>query len=94
MLTHYYLSNNYPNPFNPVTTINYQIPENTHVQISVYNILGQKVKILMNKKQETGQYTIQWDGLNTKTEQVGSGVYFIIFKTDNYTKIQKMVLLR
>jgi hypothetical protein len=73
--TSYSLQNNYPNPFNPTTTLKYQIPENTHVRFVVYNMLGQVVRTLVDQPQEAGYYSVQWDGKNDYGVSVTSGIY-------------------
>jgi len=85
----YYLGKNYPNPFNPTTTINYSIPKSSDVTLYVYNTLGQKVKTLVNAKQTAGKYTVNFDASN-----LASGIYFYQIKADNFTKVKKMVLIK
>ncbi len=92
--TEYHLSQNYPNPFNPVTTINYQIPTDQKVRLSIYNILGQEVKTLINGEQYAGFYTIRWDGTSNSSTKVSSGTYLYIIQTANYRQVKKMVLLK
>lgn len=90
----YHLSQNYPNPFNPVTTINYQIPTDQQVRLSIYNILGQEVKTLVNGEQYAGYYTIRWDGSNNSYSKLSSGTYLYVIQTENYRQVKKMVLLK
>jgi len=90
----FYLRQNYPNPFNPTTTIRYSLPSASHVEISVYNILGQKVKTLADGLFSKGIKEVVWDGKNQNGAEVATGVYFYIIKTEKYTEIKKMVLLR
>jgi hypothetical protein len=71
----YGLQNNYPNPFNPTTTIQYQIPDNAHVRLVVYNMLGQIVRTIVDQPQEAGYYSVQWDGRNNYGGSVSSGIY-------------------
>jgi S-formylglutathione hydrolase FrmB len=85
----YCLSHNYPNPFNPLTSIHYELPSAEDVSIRVYNSVGQEVSQLVDKKQEAGYYTIQWNG----SEQA-SGVYVLRFEAGSYQKNMKMILLR
>ena len=87
-------SSNYPNPFNPSTTIEYSLPESGEVEISIYNIKGQKVKQLVRECQEPGTHTILWDGKDTENKSVGSGVYFYIVKTERESLINKMIMLK
>ncbi len=88
------LSQNYPNPFNPITLINYGLPRVSNVELTVYNLSGQKVKTLLSKKQNAGTYQIQWDGTNGEGVQVSSGMYLYHLRAGSFSKIRKMVLLR
>jgi hypothetical protein len=90
----YVLYKNYPNPFNPSTTIKYSIPRNSYVQISIYNSLGEKIATLFNAEQNGGTYEVTWNGRTQNGNQVVSGVYFYELKTDEVTKVQKMMLLK
>jgi hypothetical protein len=84
------LSQNYPNPFNPITMINYQLPMNCDVELSVYNLLGQKVATLVNKNQPAGHYTVKWDATG-----IASGVYVYQLKTDTgFKESHKLILMR
>jgi hypothetical protein len=74
--TSYELLNNYPNPFNPSTVILYTLPEATDVKLEIYNVLGQRVRVLVNGHQSPGYKTMVWDGKNDKGENVSSGIYF------------------
>jgi hypothetical protein len=88
------LDNNYPNPFNPETRINYSVKEAGNVTLEVYNIRGQLVKILVDHLKETGNYTIIWNGTDSSNKSVASGVYFYKMKTQNYNSIKKMILMK
>lgn len=89
------LFQNYPNPFNPSTTIQYLLPNAAKVKITVYNILGQTIKTLVdNQLQSAGKYTIGWDGKNDKGSAVVSGIYFYRIEADNFMKTNKMLLVR
>ena len=83
------LYQNYPNPFNPTTIIRYSIPEQTHVSLKVYNILGSEVKTLINKQQSIGNYTVELDGL-----RLPSGIYFYRIVAGDYIDTKKMVLMK
>lgn len=87
------LLQNYPNPFNPSTTISFQIPEKSLVRMTVYNPLGQVVKILLDKELNTGEYQIIWDSTNQFGQSVPSGIYFYELRVDEFSKIKKMILL-
>ena len=88
------LSQNYPNPFNPQTVIKYTLPEDCHVELTIHNILGQKVMTLVNENQNAGYKMIHWDGRNEKGSEIPSGLYFYTIKTPKYHQTKKMVLLR
>lgn len=85
------LAQNYPNPFNPTTSIKYTVPAG-NVKLEVYNMLGQKIKTLIDKEVAAGSYDIVWDGMDYTGKQVASGVYFYKLKSDAGVKIRKMVL--
>ncbi len=91
---HFLLKECYPNPFNPETTIEYQLPEPLRVTIRIYDILGQVVKTLVDESQKAGYYRVIWDGRNKNNSQAASGVYFYILKSDKYSSMKKMVLTR
>ncbi len=89
------LEQNYPNPFNPVTTIYYSLPKTSDVTIAVFNMLGQKVKTLIDAKdQKAGVYNVVWNGKDQFENQVSSGIYFYCIRADNFTRTKKMILLR
>lgn len=90
----YDLKQNYPNPFNPSTTIYYSVAKNGLVELTVYNILGQKIKTLVNDVKNAGQHVVKWDGLNNNGQIVASGLYFYTLKASDFVKTNKMVLLR
>lgn len=88
------LSQNYPNPFNPQTVIRYDLPEPVHIELAVYNALGQKVRTLVDEKQEEGYKTIIWHGKTDQGEEVASGIYFFKLRTGDFEQTKKMILLR
>jgi hypothetical protein len=92
------LSQNYPNPFNPETVINYQIPdlrgESIEIQLIIYNLIGDEVKTLVREKQESGYYSIIWDGKDNAGFSVSAGTYVYRIKAGNYLQSKKMTLLR
>ncbi len=97
----FYLGQNYPNPFNPHTTIPFQVEGGQwsvaspiRTTLSIYNILGQKVRVLLDKEMKPGRYEVIWDGRDEKGKEVSSGIYFYQLKTGDYREIRKMVLLR
>ncbi len=85
----YSLMQNYPNPFNPVTRIEYSIPTEGYVSISIYNMLGEKVKQLVDETKSPGNYFIDWDASG-----FSSGIYFYNIKSGNYSESRKLTLLR
>jgi len=90
----YSLSQNYPNPFNPTTTIDYSIPESGHVELAIYNLAGQKVRTLVNETKQAAFYKVVWDGKNDMGESVASGLYFYRLVSSNFSKIEKMTLIK
>ncbi len=89
----YSLEQNYPNPFNPETNISYSIHNSTDVNITVFNALGQTVNVLVNQKQNTGNYRVNWNGKDNSGNAVSSGVYFYTLKAGDFTSTRKMILL-
>ncbi|MBI3766854.1 MAG: S8 family peptidase [Ignavibacteriales bacterium] len=87
--TGFTLRQNYPNPFNPRTVITYDLPHRDHVTLSIYNVLGEIVSILVNEMQDAGSYAIGWDGSN-----LPSGVYIYRLSTLSFVASHKMVLIR
>ena len=85
---------NYPNPFNPETTLNFSIHKPEHVELKVYNIKGQLVKTLVDEKMEPGIHKVIWKGRNNNDRQVSSGVYFVKLKANSNSDIKKMILLK
>ena len=86
---------NHPNPFNPETILVFALPTNEKVYMVVYNILGEKVKTLINEQDmEAGHHMLIWDGTNELNIQQASGVYFAVLKSRKSVKTQKMILLR
>ncbi len=90
----YSLVGNFPNPFNPTTTIVYHLPECTDVTIEVFDMIGRSVKVLYSGTQKPGEYLLNWDGTNNNGSKVSSGVYFYKMKTNAYTSTKKMILLK
>jgi len=89
------LSQNYPNPFNPTTTISYTLPKTADVTLTIYNVVGQKVRTLINdKKQTAGVYTIQWNGENDYGKSVASGVYVYRLQASDFIQSRKMIFTK
>jgi parallel beta-helix repeat protein len=84
--------NNYPNPFNPTTTISYSLKENAKVSLKIYNIKGQKVKTLINEALPAGEHSAIWNGRDSNGNRVGSGIYFYKLKAGDFQKVKKMIL--
>jgi hypothetical protein len=85
---------NYPNPFNPSTTISYNVSKSGHTNLTVYNIKGQKVKTLIDQHVSSGEHVVNWNGTDNKNTQVTSGVYFYILSSDERRTVNKMLLLK
>ncbi|MFA4907790.1 MAG: T9SS type A sorting domain-containing protein, partial [archaeon] len=83
------LAQNHPNPFNPMTTIRYQIPEATTVNLKIFDVLGNEVATLINETKPAGEYQIVFDGTN-----VPSGIYFYQLSTGRYSETRKMILMK
>lgn len=88
------LSQNYPNPFNPSTVIEYSIPRRSQVEITLYNLLGQKVKTLVDKVEPAGNYSAYWNGTDYSGKPVASGVYLYRLKAGDFVETRKMILLK
>ena len=88
------LSQNYPNPFNPVTRMDYTLPKRSRVVISIYNVLGQEVKTIINREQEYGYHSITWDGIDNRGKQMSSGVYFARMNSNSFSQTKKMLLVK
>ncbi len=85
---------NYPNPFNPFTTISYDLPDDGFVELSVYNMRGEKVATLMQGNQEAGSYRMNWDGTSQSGDMVASGIYFLRIASGSYSRTSKIVFIR
>ena len=92
--TEFVLKQNYPNPFNPTTEINYQLFKTGQVELTIFNLLGQKIKTMVNAVQPAGSYKITWNGTNEQENVVPSGIYIYHLKTSEFSQTRKMLLLR
>ena len=92
--TEFALHNNYPNPFNPITTINYDLPQDGSVRLIIYDVMGREVTRLVNGFTPAGYHSVRWDARNKMGENVSAGVYFYHLQSGNFVKTQKMVLLK
>ncbi len=90
----YSLSQNYPNPFNPVTWIHYELPVSGEVRLEIYNILGQRVRSLVSSWQSAGRYDVEWRGENDGGLPQGSGIYIYRFRSGDYNRTLKMMLMK
>ena len=88
------LKGNYPNPFNPETTIFYSVKNDAKVSVEIYNLLGQKVKTLVNGSVKKGNHGLTWNGKDETGRNVSSGIYFYRMTTGKYTSTQKMILMK
>jgi len=88
------LFQNYPNSFNPLTQIKYDLPEASHVQLFIYDILGREVTALVNEVQEPGYRSITWHGTDAFGRNVGAGMYFYSIQAGDFRQVKKMVLLK
>ena len=85
---------NYPNPFNPSTNISYDLPENSFVSISIFDMLGRTIKEHLFEKVSAGRHSINWNGLDNNGSPVSAGVYFYSVQTKNNFETKKMILLK
>lgn len=88
---------NYPNPFNPTTTIRFDVPEfytNKKVTLQVFNIVGQRVGTLLNDNVDKGRHEITWDSRNDRGTRLPSGLYFLIMQAENFRRVHKMMLVK
>ena len=88
---------NYPNPFNPSTTFSYSLANESEVELSIFNVKGQKIRTLVNECQSAGMYQVIWNGMNDNGKKVSSGIYFSLFDINDdgdYTSVKKILLLK
>ncbi len=93
----YVLDQNHPNPFNPVTTIHYEIPDaagEVHATLAVYDVAGRLVRALVNGPVTAGPHDVEWDATNTRGESVSSGVYFYVLRAEGVELARRMVVLK
>ena len=88
------LGNNFPNPFNPSTTIYYDLHQPSHVKLEIYNVRGQLVNTLLNEYISTGAHSIIWNGSNAQGHPQSSGIYFYRLQTDTFSETKRMVLMK
>ncbi|MBN2543008.1 carboxypeptidase regulatory-like domain-containing protein [bacterium] len=92
--SHYYINQNFPNPFNACTWIDYGLPEDGHVSLEIYNILGYKVRTLVDGAQDAGRKTAMWDGLDENGSTCSAGIYFYTINAGNYKTTKRMLILK
>lgn len=92
--TDYSLDQNLPNPFNPSTTIKYQLPNSGDISLVIYNLLGQQIRTLVKESMDAGFHSVVWDGKNELGHQVASGVYIYRLHTGDFSTARRMMLLK
>ena len=90
----YAVYQNFPNPFNPTTSFRYDLPEDSYVKITIYDILGNKLKDLVSEHQTAGYKTIKWDAANNRNEAVSAGVYLFRIEAGKFQQTKKMILIK
>ena len=88
------LHQNYPNPFNPVTKLRYDLPQDSHVRVTVYDMLGNVINNLVHDNQNSGYKSVQWDATNNQGQQVSAGVYLYSIEAGDFRQTKKMILLK
>jgi flagellar hook assembly protein FlgD len=84
----------YPNPFNPTTTLRYELPEDAIVNITIYDMVGRIIRTLVNDSQTAGYKSIQWNATNDRNEPVSTGLYLYTIQAGKFRQTEKMVLLK
>jgi PKD repeat protein len=90
----YRLLQNYPNPFNPLTQIRYELSRSAHVKLTLFNISGQQIRVLVDKTMDAGNHVVQWDGLDEQGRHMPTGTYFYHIKTEEFEDTKKLILLK
>ena len=91
----YVLQQNFPNPFNPATTIRYGLPKESDVTLCVYNVIGEEVSTLIdNEKRTAGYHAVVWDGRNDQGRLVSNGIYIYRLRSGSHTMVKKMVFVK
>jgi hypothetical protein len=88
------LFNNYPNPFNPATNIRYSLEKPSQVRLTIYNLLGQEIKIMVDSFQANGEYSLVWDSTDERNNPVSSGMYLYRLETEGCAFQKKMILVK
>lgn len=92
--THFSLGNNYPNPFNPVTSIPFTLYRPSEIHMAVYDVIGREVRVLLKGEQVAGHYVVSWDGTDRAGRPAASGVYFCRLLVGSFCQIRKLLLTR
>ena len=90
----YHLAQNVPNPFNPYTRIEYQLPKTEHIVVNIYNVVGEFITTLVDEQQTAGIYSVVWDGTNENGQPQANGVYLVSLQTPSFQAVRKMTLLK
>jgi flagellar hook assembly protein FlgD len=88
------LYQNHPNPFNPSTAISFSLRTESHVTLDIYNVLGQKVRTLVDESKNAGNYEVNWDGKDVNGKNVTGGIYFYRIQAGEFVDSKKMVILK
>ena len=92
--TTFALHQNHPNPFNPITTIRYDLPENGPISIIIYDLMGREIKTLVKEVSDPGRYSVNWNGRNQWGKQIASGMYFYRMETPGFQSVKKLIFLK
>jgi len=92
--TKYNLKQNFPNPFNPTTKINYELPQSSKVVLKIFDALGKEVRLLVNKDLSAGKYQVEWNGMDNNFRSVATGVYYYQLNVNGTSQTKKMLLLK
>ena len=92
--TEFALHNNYPNPFNPVTNITYDIAQNSEVTLEIYNVMGQRVRTLAQGSHEPGRYRVMWNATNDYGQSLSSGMYIYRIQAGDFVSVKKLILMK
>ena len=88
------LYQNFPNPFNSITMIRYELPQEKNIHLSIFNLNGEEVMTIVSGKQGAGKHQVVWNGVDKSGKEVTSGIYFSVLKNGSFTKTRKMTLIR
>ncbi|KAA3660639.1 MAG: T9SS C-terminal target domain-containing protein, partial [Calditrichaeota bacterium] len=92
--TEFALSQNYPNPFNPETRMEIQLPQNSHIRVMIFNMLGQRVTTLLDERKQAGYYELLWNGQNDAGQRMSSGIYIVSMQAEGFSFNRKMALVQ